>query len=105
MVVHQSFLKILNLGVRLIVTDIEEKLRGLKMEQEADFSEPEQVKLAQPVLAVGPSSALPADSSTPSPAVDASSPASDGQDASMGEKEKKKVGAKAAPPSGSKGTQ
>ena len=54
------------------VTDVEEKMRGLKMEQEADFSEPEQVQLVQPVLAVGPSSALPSTSSTPSPAVDGS---------------------------------
>ena len=38
------------------------------MEQEADFSEPEQVQLVQPVLAVG--SALPSTSSTPSPAAD-----------------------------------
>ena len=35
------------------LTDVEEKMRGLKMEQEADFSEPEQVQLVQPVLAVG----------------------------------------------------
>ena len=31
-------------------------MKGLKMEQEADFSEPEQVKLAQPVLAPNPAS-------------------------------------------------
>ena len=46
------------------LTDVEEKLKGLKMEQEADFSEPEQVQLVQPVLAVG--SALPSTSSAPS---------------------------------------
>ena len=38
------------------------------MEQEADFSEPEQVQLVSPVLAVG--SALPSTSSTPSHAAD-----------------------------------
>ena len=50
------------------LTDFEEKMRGLKMEQEADFSEPEQAQLVQPVLAVG--SALPSTSSTPSHAAD-----------------------------------
>ena len=51
-------------------------MRGLKMEQEADFSEPEQVKLVQPVLAADQSSALPPSTSTSSPAVDGSLPAS-----------------------------
>ena len=58
------------------VTDVEEKMRGLKMEQEFDFSEPEQVKLVQPVLAADQSSALPPSTSTSSPAVDGSLPAS-----------------------------
>ena len=86
------------------VTDVEEKMRGLRMEQEADFSEPEQVQLAQPVLAAGPSSALPSTSSTPSPAADGtlpvdggSSPTSEGHKSAMDEK--KKVIAKAAPSS------
>ena len=52
------------------VTDVEEKMRGLKMEQEADFSEPEQVKLVQPVLVADQSSALPPSTSTSSQAVD-----------------------------------
>ena len=46
------------------LTDVEEKLKGLKMEQEADFSEPEQVQLVHPVVAVG--SDLPSTSSAPS---------------------------------------
>ena len=50
------------------ITDVEEKLKGLKMEQEADFSEPEQVQLVQPVLASG--SALPSTSSTSDHAAD-----------------------------------
>ena len=50
------------------LTDVEEKMRGLKIEQEADFSEPEQAQLIQPVLEAG--SALPSTSSTPSHAAD-----------------------------------
>ena len=50
------------------LTDVEEKLKGLKMEQEADFSELEQAQLVQPVLAVG--SALPSTSSTSDHAAD-----------------------------------
>ena len=42
------------------LTDVEEKMRGLKMEQEADFSEPEQAQLVQPVLAVDGTGTLPA---------------------------------------------
>ena len=91
------------------VTDVEEKMRGLKMEQEADFSEPEQVQLVKPVLVADPTPALPSTSSTPSPALDGSLPAdggslpaSDGHKTAMEEKEKKKVGAKAAPSSAQK---
>ena len=79
---------------------------SLKMEQEADFSEPEQVELLKSVLVADPTPALPSTSSTPSPAVDGSLPAdggslpaSDGHKTAMEEKEKKKVGAKAAPSS------
>ena len=90
------------------LTDVEEKMRGLKMEQEADFSEPEQVQLVQPVLAVG--SALPSTSSTPSPAADGTLPASgaegalptSGDGAKHVAEEKKKVIVKAAPSSAQK---
>ena len=99
------------------LTDVEEKMKGLKMEQEADFSEPEQAQLVQPVLAVG--SALPSTSSTPSPAADGTLPASgdDGTLPASGDggalptsgdgpkhvaEEKKKVIVKAAPSSAQK---
>ena len=40
-------------------------MKGLKMEQEADFSEPEQVKLVQPVVASDPAPVLPTSTSSP----------------------------------------
>ena len=45
--------------------ELEQKMKGLKMEQEADFSEPEQVKLVQPVVASNPAPALPTSASSP----------------------------------------
>ena len=94
------------------VSDVEQKLKGLKMEQEADFSEPEQVQLDKPVLKAG----LPSSSTPPSHDADGvgTLPSSSAGDAlpSSGdgggskhaavEVEKKKVIAKAAPSSAKK---
>ena len=83
------------------VTDVEQKLKGLKMEAEADFSEPEQVQLVKPVVA---GSALPS-----SPPVDDSAllPSADGLPSSTdvakpAVEEKKKVVVKSPPSSAQK---
>ena len=92
------------------LTDVEEKLKGLKMEQEADFSEPEQVQLVQPVLAAG--SALPSTSSTSDHAADGAGTLPSSADGSalpsstdgakLGVEEKKKVIVKSPPSSAQK---
>ena len=91
------------------LTDVEEKLKGLKMEQEADFSEPEQVQLVHPVLAVG--SDLPSTSSAPShdaaggtlpSSGDGGALPSAGDGSKHVEVDKKKVIVKAAPSSAQK---
>ena len=89
-------------------TDVEEKLKGLKMEQEADFSEPEQVQLVQPVVA---GSALPSTSPASDHAVDGSALPSSADGSALpsstdgakpGVEEKKKVVVKSPPSSAEK---